>query len=301
MDSKQPPKVSIGLPVYNGESRIKRAVDTILGQDFQDFELVIADNASTDRTRAICEEYAAQDKRVRYFRNETNIGVNPNHDKVFHLSQGTYFGWFADDVEYLPGMLSRCVREIDAAPGSVVLVYPRCSIIKDGQAIAEDQQYCIQSAHPRPYKRLETVIKRVYYVNQLFGLARRAALAKTRLNGLYASSDYVLLGELALLGEIRELPETLVQRRIDSDRGTAAVIQNEQVWKAWSGAKKGASPARLSNRERLALEYLRAAWRAPILPTDKLLCLARILPVYYSRTSERARQALKLVRPWRWK
>jgi glycosyltransferase involved in cell wall biosynthesis len=301
MDSKQPPKVSIGLPVYNSEPRIEQALDSVLGQDFQDFELVIADNASTDRTQAICRAYAARDKRIRYFCNETNIGVNPNHDRVFHLSQGTYFTWFADDVEYLPGMLSRCVQAMDAAPPSVVLIYPRCSIIKDGQAITESSQYCIQSEHPRPYKRLEMVIRRVNYVNQFFGLAKRAALAKTQLNGLYASSDYVLLGELALLGEIRELPETLVQRRIDSDRGTAAVIHSEQSWAAWSGAKKNPKKARLSSRERLAVEYLRAAWRAPIQPADKLLCLARILPVYYSRTSERARQALKLVRPWRWK
>lgn len=301
MDFKQSPKVSIGLPVYNSEPRIERALDTVLGQDFQDFELVIADNASSDRTQAICEAYAARDKRIRYFRNEANIGVNPNHDRVFHLSQGTYFAWFADDVEYLPGMLSRCVQAMDAAPPSVVLIYPQCSIIKDGQAITESPQYCIQSAHPRPYKRLETVIKRVYYVNQFFGLAKRAALAKTRLNGLYASSDYVLLGELALLGEIRELPELLVRRRVDSDRGTAAVLQNEQAWAVWSGAKKGPKKARLSSRERLAIEYMRAAWRAPIQPVDKLLCLACILPVYYSRTSDGARQAFKLVRPWRWR
>ena len=109
------------------------------------------------------------------------------------------------------------------------------------------------------------------------------------------------MGELALLGEIRELPELLVRRRVDSDRGTAAVLQNEQAWAVWSGAKKSPKKARLSSRERLAIEYMRAAWRAPIQPVDKLLCLACILPVYYSRTSDGARQAFKLVRPWRWK
>ncbi len=301
MDMKQPPMVSIGLPVYNSEPRLERALNSILSQDFTDFELVIADNASTDRTRAICEAYAARDGRIRYFRNETNIGVNPNHDRVFHLSSGKYFAWFADDVEYLPGMLSRCVQAMEAAPASVVLMYPRCAIIKDGQTITESQQNCIQSNHPRPYKRLETVIQHVYYVNQFFGLAKRAELAKTRLNGLYASSDYVLLGELALLGQIREIPETLVRRRVDSDRGTAAVANNQQAWETWSGAKKGKGKTRLSSRERLAMEYLRAAWRAPIQPMDKLLCLARILPVYYTRTSNRARLIFKLARPWRWK
>ena len=77
------PRVSIGLPVYNGENFLEEAVESLLAQTFEDFELIISDNASTDRTKAICQAYAAQDDRVRYFRNHENIGASGNFTRVF--------------------------------------------------------------------------------------------------------------------------------------------------------------------------------------------------------------------------
>ncbi|MBI1178629.1 glycosyltransferase [bacterium] len=277
------PTVSIGLPVFNGAARIPLAVDSILNQDFTDFEVVICDNASTDDTATICRAYARRDQRVRYFRNETNIGVNPNHDRVFELARGEYFAWSADDVEYLPGMLRRCLEVIKAAPTSVSLVYPLCQIWRDGRIAGGDGSRSIECRDHRPYRRLESVVRRVYLVNQLFGLAKREVMARTHLNGPYTSSDYVLLAELAMLGEIRELSETLIRRRIDSDRGTEAHARNQHDWKTWSGAGRRNFKDYLSNRERLALEYFWAVVRSPIGPTHKLPCLLRVLPVYYSR------------------
>ncbi|HEX3625628.1 MAG TPA: glycosyltransferase family 2 protein [Verrucomicrobiae bacterium] len=295
-----PPAISIGLPVFNGENRIGKALDSILNQDFQDFEVVICDNASTDNTRSICLDYAQSDGRVRYFRNETNIGVNPNHDRVFHLSKGKYFAWFADDLEYLPGMLSRCFQAIKSAPPSVVLVYSKCDMIFDGQSVGAERGSFETRGHT-PQERLKALIRHATMVNQFFGLAKREILAKTQLNGRYASSDYVLLAELAMLGELWELPEVLIRRQVDSNRGTAAVHRDQKAWNAWSGAgTAGFKDAWLSNRERLALEYLLAAWRSPIQPMKKLKCLLCILPIYYSRTSPAANFALKLARPWRW-
>jgi glycosyltransferase involved in cell wall biosynthesis len=301
IQSMTTPKVSIGIPVFNGAERIRTALNSILRQDFTDFEVIISDNASTDNTGSICRDYAQMDRRVRYYRNEINIGINPNHDRVFELSSGKYFAWFADDVEYLPGMLHRCVAALEAATPSVVLLHPRCEMLCDGQVMAIDQQSSIESGDRRPFKRLKAVVSRVVMVNQFFGLTKREALAKTHLNGPYPSSDYVLLAELAMLGEICELPEVLIRRRIDSDRGTAAVYQDEQAWKIWSGAGGRTFKDFLPQRERLALEYVRAAWRSPIRLADKLPCLLFVLPVYYQRTSRIARAVAKLARPWRWK
>jgi len=293
-------RVSVGLPVYNGEGRIERALDSVLNQDFRDFELVISDNASTDRTRSICETYVERDRRVRYFRNDTNIGVNPNHDRVFELARGKYFAWFADDVEYLSGMLRQCVQVIEEAPASVVLVYPRCEMVRDGQTVAVDERRSIESRDPRPYRRLESVVRHVLMVNQLYGLMKRDALGKTQLNGIYPSSDHVLLAELAMLGEIWEIPATLMRRRIDSDRGTLAVYEDQRAWTAWLGTNaRSVKRTWLPYRERLAVEYLHAAWRLPLRPTDKLMCLLTILPVYYGRMSRSARFVLRLMRPWR--
>jgi len=302
MDMKtDSPRVSIGLPVYNGELRLRRALDSVLSQDFVDFEVVIADNASTDGTQALCEAYAARDARVRYSRNPQNIGVNPNHDRVFNLSRGKYFTWFADDVEYLPGMLSRCVAGIEQAGTATVLVFPGCEVVQDGRPQPPRTGSSIALSDPRPYQRVLAVVRHVNYVNQLYGLIRREALAKTQLNGRYASSDYVLLAELAMQGEIRQLPETLLRRRIDSNRGTASFQDNPQAWHAWSGAgRRSRKDAWLACRERLALEYLLAAWRMPMAPGAKLMCLLAIPPVYYERNSASARTVLHLLRPWRW-
>ena len=85
-DFMNSPTVSIRLPVHNGEPYLRRAVDSLLAQDYVDFELVICDNASTDNTAEICQSYARGDKRIRYYRNEINIGVNPNRDRVFELA-----------------------------------------------------------------------------------------------------------------------------------------------------------------------------------------------------------------------
>jgi glycosyltransferase involved in cell wall biosynthesis len=288
------PTVSIGLPVYNGEAFMERALDSILKQDFEDFELVISDNASTDGTGGICETYARGDKRIRYFRSETNCGVNPNHDRVFELSEGEYFMWAAHDVEWLAGLLRRCVQVMQGAPTSVVLVYPRCEVVQNGQILPFDERSSIESKDRRSYRRLETVVRHVYMVNQLYGLMKADALRKTRLNGCYASSDFVLLAELAMLGEIWEIPEVLLRRRIDSDRGTAAVCHDRQAWQAWLNPKGGsAKDAWLQYRGRLALEYVRAAWHVPLKPSEKVMCLliAPVLPYW--------RTLLRVSGPWR--
>src|SRR5690242_8968780 len=113
------PKVTVGMPVYNGERYMRFALDSLLAQDFQDFEIVISDNASTDRTSEICAEYAARDSRVRYHRNATNIGASPNYNRTFELARGQYFKWCAHDDVCLPSFLSKCVATMEAAPSSV--------------------------------------------------------------------------------------------------------------------------------------------------------------------------------------
>src|SRR3954470_1068595 len=95
--SERRPRVSIGLPVYNGQRFLAPAVSSLLAQTFADFELVICDNASTDDTEAICRRFAERDPRVRYHRNEQNVGAAPNFNRALALSTGQYFKWAAHD------------------------------------------------------------------------------------------------------------------------------------------------------------------------------------------------------------
>src|ERR1035438_9843576 len=99
------PRVSIGLPVYNGENYLDPALNSILRQDYSDLELIISDNASTDATGNICREYAAKDPRIRYYRNETNIGASANFNCLVKLARGEYFKWAAHDDVHLQGFL----------------------------------------------------------------------------------------------------------------------------------------------------------------------------------------------------
>ena len=104
------PRICLGLPVYNGERYLRQAIDSMLAQTFRDFELIISDNASTDRTREICLEYQKRDPRVRYFRNESNIGPAANFNLVFQRAHAEYFKWVAADDVCEPDFLRTAPR-----------------------------------------------------------------------------------------------------------------------------------------------------------------------------------------------
>ena len=209
-----PPRVSVGMPVYNGELHIEEALRSLLAQDFTDFELIISDNGSTDGTEAICREYAGRDPRIRYYRQPQNRGAAWNFNEVFRLARGEYFRWACHDDACAPSHLRSCVELLDASPPSVVLVYTRTMLLDEsGQAFSTSHDELDTRGLPA-HRRFQRLAERLRYANVLFGLVRRDALARTRLLGAYESSDYVLLAELSLLGEFAEIPSYLFKRRV---------------------------------------------------------------------------------------
>ena len=96
-DQNHTPRVSIGLPVFNGGQHIRETIESLLVQTFSDFELIISDNASTDNTEIICLKYAATDQRIRYFRHTDNLGAAANFKFVFDKARGEYFTWTGCD------------------------------------------------------------------------------------------------------------------------------------------------------------------------------------------------------------
>jgi glycosyltransferase involved in cell wall biosynthesis len=221
------PLVSIGLPVYNGERYLREAVDSLLAQTFTDFELVLSDNASTDGTAEICREYATLDKRIRYVRNDTNIGLNRNCNQVVRLSVGKYFKLAAADDVCHPELLAKCVKVLDEDP-TVVSAHGKTRFIdSDGNSLAlSDPGWHLMS--DRAEDRLRHVITSGHWVNLFYGLSRAADLAHTRLFAPYASGDYRLLGELCLRGKFCEIPESLFFRRIHSEASTQSTDPSRQ-------------------------------------------------------------------------
>ena len=203
------PHVSIGMPVFNGANYLRQSIQSLLAQDYTDFELIICDNASTDETESICRAAAKSDPRIRYYRNQTNLGAAGNYNKVFQLARGTYFKWAAHDDVCHPAMLAHCVQLLEKAPPSVAMVYPLAELIDEKGQTIQSVLDRIESRDPRPHRRLAHLLWSLNMCDPVFGLYRIDHLVKTRLIGSFIGADYVMLGELVLRGEIWELDEVL--------------------------------------------------------------------------------------------
>jgi glycosyltransferase involved in cell wall biosynthesis len=280
------PLVSIGMPVYNGERFVCQALESILMQDYGNFELIISDNASTDNTGRICQRYADRDARIRYVRNETNLGACPNHQRVFEMARGDYFKWAAHDDECLPTFLSRCMCVLRGAPQSVVLVYPQSVIIDQEGRITEEYRTSIEAKASRPHRRLAKVLSNVELGTPIYGVMRTSALKQTRLIDAFFSSDYVLFAELAMLGEIWELPEPLLRKRFPPARSYVA-HQTAQDYEEWLDTRRHRRLRVLSPCHKLAFEYLRSAWHLPLGPYERVMCSATGLYHHYRRHSRK--------------
>lgn len=251
------PRLSLGMPVYNGENFIGRALDTLLAQTFQDFEIVICDNASSDRTEEICRGYAERDGRIRYYRNESNIGAAPNFNRVFELSTAPYFRWAPHDDAYEPTCLERCVEVLDDNP-DVVLCYTDVAVVDEDDArfwideatgsyrnaagvrFFDDRPGLCESVEPDV--RFRDVLKDVSACQQLLGVVRRDALMKTGLFRSYYGTDKVILAELALLGRFFQIEEPLFLKRVHP--GISFKMTQKQK-NAWIGANVRKFPPQL--------------------------------------------------------
>src|SRR3982751_1385660 len=149
---RKSPRVSIGMPVRNGQRYIRQAIDSLLNQTFSDLELIVCDNASNDATESICRDYAARDSRVRYFRNPQNIGPAENHNKCFALSRGEYFKWHAHDDMCASTQLERCVEALDNDP-SIVIAYPKTLIVDDAGNPVDEYEFPLRTDSSSVVKR----------------------------------------------------------------------------------------------------------------------------------------------------
>ncbi|MEZ4867877.1 MAG: glycosyltransferase [Caldilineaceae bacterium] len=271
------PKVSIGLAVYNGEDYLVEAIESILQQTFTDFELIISDNASTDRTAEICRRYADQDPRIRYHRNATNIGGANNENQTFRLARGEYFRWAAHDDVCAPELLENSVAVLDADP-DVVLCYTYIKEIDETSQVTRERQLH-RGLSPRPHQRFRDFVFRDHACEATYGLMRSAVMARTALQKNYTDSDRVLLCELALYGRFYEIPEPLFYKR-HHQKNVYLDWRARMAWfnPAWKG--KIAFPNWLQLFD--CLDTLR---RVPLPMGEKFLCYLTMIPwlIRYSR------------------
>lgn len=259
-----PPKVSIGLPVYNGDEFLEKALESILRQTFTDFELIISDNASTDKTATICQRYAANDSRVRYYRNNYNIGGANNGNRTFLLAEGKYFRWAAHDDLCAPELLEKCVAVLDQDPEVVLCYTQTVNIDQRGQSLGVTRLN--RATSPKPHQRFRDLAFRNDYCEPSYGLMRSDILGKTRLEQDFTGSDRVLLCEVAFYGKFYEIPEALFYKRHHA-KNTYLDWRARMAWfnPNWKG--KITFPNWLQ-----FLNYLAAIRQGPLTPLEKFHC-----------------------------
>jgi glycosyl transferase family 2 len=286
------PRVTIGMPVFDGARYMAETIDTILGQDFADLELVISDNASTDATEEIARGYAARDPRVRYVRNERNLGAARNYNQLVTFARGEYFKWAGYDDLLAPSYLGRCVEVLDAEP-EVVIAYPRTSIIDGDGTLVRDHEDRLHLRSPDPVVRARDFARRYTLCNPCFGVIRRDVLLRTSLVQPFVSSDVPLLVELALLGQWHEVPERLFQRRIHATSSRQGNVTMRQVAR-WFDPQRGRP---LAPHTRMLAECLRSIARADLPAATRARAIAAYLSAWTARRARvrggRAKQAVR--------
>jgi GT2 family glycosyltransferase len=287
------PVVTVGLPVYNGAQFLEAALDSLLAQSFRDFEIVISDNGSDDRSPQICERYAAQDSRIRYVRHDANRGAAWNHNFVIAEARGRFFRWHHADDVCGPQHLQHCVAVLEADPG-VVLAYPRTLLIDSGSQVTGPYEDRLHLAEAAPHVRLHQLLANVYLCNPVLGLIRTDALRQTALLGYYLRSDHVLLAELAMSGRWAEVSEALLYRRIHPAKSTVAnrSLNEGAVW----------LDPRLRDQKsfrpnlRVFVEHLRAVRRARIGWQEQLRCAWLVIGWHGRIELQRSRKRLAHLR-----
>jgi glycosyltransferase involved in cell wall biosynthesis len=261
------------MPVYNGERFIARAIEAVLGQTYKDLTLIISDNASTDGTQAICEAYVRRDPRVRYLRYEENRGAAWNFSNTFHEARSPYFKWQCVDDSMAPAMVEQCVAALDREPG-VVLAYHKATIIDANDETLSLWEDNLDLRQPRPHQRLHHVLykRNKGHLESQFGVYRASVLARTGLIGAVPHSDQILIAEMALHGEFRELPEHLFMRRFHEGISTEAHSLHD-LGTFLDPRRK--NKVTLLRAERL-LEFARAIGRADLPLGERLRCYAEL-------------------------
>ena len=280
-------RVAIGMPVWNGERFLSQAIESILGQTFSHFQLVISDNASTDATEEICRSYAEQDKRIIYIRQPNNIGAAPNHNFVFRQPSGQYFKFAAHDDILAPRFIEECVRVLDADEGAVLCSPATVLINDDGSPVpyvdgkgmvdnsgrvwpvVPESNSLLTSADPA--ERFAGVLLNMFMALEIFGLIRRSALERTSLMPSHAGGDKVLLAELALIGRFHLHDIALFYRRCHAGQYSAAA--SGRYMAAWFSGKKGSM---FSHQLRLLAAYIRVALSAELTSEQRYRCLTAI-------------------------
>ncbi len=300
MSTTRTPRLTIGVPVYNGEDYIAEAIRSHLEQDFTDFELIVSDNCSDDSTPEIVKEFVEADSRVTYSRNTENLGGPANFNRLFRLGQGELFRWAAADDRVEPGYLSKVIALMDDDPAVVIGHSDALLIDPESQEMLKmDQGYlggdgfieAIRLTPPvgderfrstSPHNRIDAVINNNHRNFYIFGIMRRDIMMQTRLHGLFYGGDRTLLVEMAMRGSFRKVPEPLFASRSHAKNSGRNGLNFEEL------KQHGAQDMRFASQ--VMKGYVNAIRAANVGRADELKCLAIV--------GKKFKQPTRMLRGW---
>jgi len=294
------PRLTVGVPVYNGEDFIAEAITSHLEQDFGDFELIVSDNCSDDGTADIVNDFVRSDDRVSYSRTTENIGGPANFNRLFRLGSADYFRWAAADDRIEPGYLSSVVALLDNDPDVAIghshslLIDPASDPMLEmdkgwlgGDGFMEAIRLLPPAGDTRfestePHRRVDAVINNNHRHFFIFGIMRRHLMMQTRLHGLFYGGDRTLLVELAVRGRFEKVPEPFFASRSHAKNSGRNGLNFEEL------KQHGAED--LSYAGQVMKGYVQAIRGADLSRSDELRCLAVV--------AKKFKQPTRLLRGW---
>jgi glycosyltransferase involved in cell wall biosynthesis len=277
-------RLTIGLPVYNGEGFLAESLESLLGQSYEDFELIISDNASMDSTADICEEYAKNDSRIRYIRQPYNIGLSRNEQFVMRQATGELFKLAAHDDLYARDLLKKCVEALDSHP-EVVAAHSWEARVDAQGAIVKAMKYSVAVDRPQVSERFRSMLFDGWD-DYTYGVMRTEVLLRTHLCGSHHMADRSINVELSLYGPFYLVPEWLYFRREHADLVAPISVRKRCATLDQRRANRFRHPLIRLYGEYL-WSYIAAIHRAPLSPTERRECYqiflswltARVRPV----------------------
>lgn len=267
------PRVSIGMPIYNGALTIAETLESLLAQTFTDFEIIVSDNASTDNGVEIVKTFQQRDARIRLIQQPVNLGANGNFSAVVDAAKGDYFKWSTCSDLCSSGFLQACVELLDRHP-EVVVAAPQTQLFTSNSQNVTHYTQDIELRDARPAARFQRLLETLKLNNAMNGLIRTKALRYQRpVIDHYLKADIVMVSCLALQGQFRIAPEAVFLRRMDPSTSTSLMSPEDDIKHHYPVMSSRA----LFPTWRLYRGWWRAVQQVPVPADDKRLAHRYIL------------------------
>ena len=283
------PLVTIGLPIYNEERFLEQALASLRSQDYENFQILISDNASTDGTGEMGRKAAQDDPRIQYSCTDENIGSAANFCRAAEMAEGKYFMWAGGHDEWSENLISDSVAMLEANETAALAFASSYWVNESGERDSRDTDY--------PDTRGKSIVSRFFSVfwgnmHPVLGVMRLSDLRRTRSMQSFAGADLVLLSDMVLMGDFVHAPNAWWHRRDVRTKET-----HSERLKRYTGTEYGQAKTTLDKRFpllRLPIGLFTTVWRARISLPHKaaiLLLLIPFMPMRYLVGRRKANRA----------